>query len=725
MPVSVVTDGITWAELIAQILVNTTELSVLTYLVFFNGWLDMLRKISFFLDNLVIKYIDKFYSYFDKLLNGRIFTPEVIDSVMSRVYVFVTIVVLIKVLMLFMKYVINPEMFEDQKIGAHALVKRVIIGMALLLLMPVFFDKAIDLQGAIISDNIFGKVFLSKSEMKEYDKNKGQLGRILGFNVYQAFWSLDTKQTDSKYVDDYNDAIANYDPSMFGDINTTSGGDYVIDYFPIVSTVILGYVLILIIKYCIDVVVRMFKLFVLELISPFAVVDYMINGDSKEMFKSWLKTTLSAYAMLFMRIFSIWFIAFVVMQMNKPCTDVVDGVCQTSLLYTVGGNNVDYLVRALVCIGLLAFLMDLPKLLSSIFGLDLEQDASVKGLMQKVGGAAKMVGLGAIAAGGAALGGAVGGLKQNISAGKEYAVAKRQNRGKIDSKLSQKGVYDGVMSKANTNLSQKLNAIDNNSNLTDKQKQKQRNQAVKEARQEKNAGIKEARKAYMKENAQSEEVREYKASMRQARLVRATKAFSGAGSVASGALKGIANATPVLRDAMGGYNQGRNSNQQANQNIEALVQDMKNNRGAYKKGLEDNANEVRNAQILNGQNGANTTIPTPEQINTQASIDATNRIQSDNKAEIRAEVTDIDTSRINGQQVDIGAKANGLDTSRIDGQQVNVGAKASQFDTSGVDGQQVEVGAKATGLDTSAINGQQVNVEANIEEHQFDEHQDG
>ena len=63
------------------------------------------------------------------------------------------------------------------------------------------------------------------------------------------------------------------------------------------------------------------------------------------------------------------------LSMNTRCETVVNGVCQDSLLYVVEGGTGDYLLRGLITLGLLAFLMDLPKLFSDIFGLDLEQDA--------------------------------------------------------------------------------------------------------------------------------------------------------------------------------------------------------------------------------------------------------------------------------------------------------------------------------------------------------------
>ena len=442
MPVSVITDIVTWAELIGQLLLTGTELYVLTYLVFGGGWLDMIRLISFWLDKILLKYIDQFYSYFEKILGGQIFAPDVINDVMSRVYIFVSLFAVLKLLMLLMKYLISPELVSDDKVGTSALIKRVITGMCGMLFLPTIFDLALGVQKAVLNDNLFGKVLLSEDGVKEFEKYDTKIGRLLAFNVHQAFWSLDKNRvTDKNIQKKYDQAIKAMDPNVAGDINVKFNGDYAFDYFPIASSVVLVYVLYLVIKYCIDVVVRMFKLFLLQMMGPLAISDYMINGDSKEMFKNWLKTTISVYAMLFVRIFSIWFIAFVAVLMNKNCTTVgADGICEDSLLYISNGNT-DYLLRGIIVLGLLAVLMDLPKFFSDLFGLDLEQDATVKGLMQKVGGAAKGVAMGGLAVGGAAIGGAIGAGKAlggTVSKATGLDRAMAQSREKRNDKIKDK-----------------------------------------------------------------------------------------------------------------------------------------------------------------------------------------------------------------------------------------------------------------------------------------------
>ena len=652
MPVSVITDIITWIEMIAQIGVSTLELGVLNYLVFGGGWLDMIRLISFWLDNMIIKYTDMFYSYFEKILAGQIFAPNVVEGVMEKVYIFVSLFVMLKLMMLFIKYLINPELVSDDKIGTHALVKRVIIGMCGMLLLPFIFSFSVDLQEAVLNDNIFGQILLTKSELRTYEKNKGQIGRVLAFNVYQAFWNLDTTRVTSTSIKkEYNNAIEAKDPGAIGGINEKFGDDYAYDYFPVASTIVLLYVIYLIIKYCIDVVVRMFKLFILQMLGPLAISDYMINGDSKEVFKNWLKTTLSVYAMLFVRIFSIWFIAFINILMTKKCTTVnAEGICTDSLLYIVEGQDPDYLLRGIITLGLLALLMDLPKFLSDILGLDLEQDATVKGLMSKVGGAAKMVGLGAATAGGAMLGGAIGGMKSAISTGKGLAADKLQNKGKFDAKV---GKHD-------SEYQSRLAQIRSDKTLSTLGK---------------NKAMHQARKEWMDKNPDAEETLEYKNANKNSNRKAAAAFSASAAGAARGGLSGLASVIPGLKEAHSGYNQGQGTVDKQQQERSKGYSESEAADGAYRKGIDIAVSELKGDVELNAVARVSDTdtsgIKPPE---IQAAFDAG---QDAAVKEVKLKPTELDMSELGAETVEVGAKATSLDTSGMSTPEVNLSAKVN------------------------------------------------
>jgi len=372
----------------------------------------IIRSISWTLDRLCISFIDKFYNYFTTIINGTLLTDSIIKGVMDRIYLIVGVFIVFRLGILLINYIMNPSEVLDEKLGANALIKRVIIGLILIIFMPNIFGYAFDLQASIFEDRIIENIIMSEDQveaMKKLEKEHG-MGKIIGMTIFKGFFSLSgTGKANPIAKMQYQQATdieKTYDLSAIElvslpgignrGINTNLAGTYIFDYFPILSTIVLGFTLYIMIKYCLDAVVRTFKLAVLQIISPIAIVEYMINKDRNQVFKSWRTATIACYVSLFIRVASVWFVAFITMLVSKP-----EFVIGKSLL-----KENDDLLKAIIVLGLLAFMMEIPKLFSDILGLDLEQDAGVKNVMGKIGGAAKMVGGAAMMAGGAAIGSA-------------------------------------------------------------------------------------------------------------------------------------------------------------------------------------------------------------------------------------------------------------------------------------------------------------------------------
>lgn len=395
------------AQRIISMVISGTELVFIVWLSS-GGIIYVLRAISFWIDCTIVNCIGAIYGYFMTLLKGTMFNKTLVDAVMKNVYIFIGVFIFFRVAMLLIKYIMNPEMIADQKAGANALVKRVIIGMMGIIFVPTIFDYGMKLQSAIIEDQLIQQLFIPSDMIDEVSKQTDDGGKGIGTTILSGFINPSSKAPD-KIKNEYKKALNQKDLSS---ISFNSGGflgvgysSYDYSYFYLISTFVLGYVLYLMLKYCLDIVVRFFKLFLFQLIAPIAMVEYMANGADDGVFKNWKNAVLGSYLMLFTRIMSIWFVLFVMTLLNGNFTNYSNG----SLL----AEN-DYLLKALIMIGLLAFMIDLPKIIGNIFGIDLEQESSAAGLLKSFGGMVKGVGLGAVALGGAAV---AGGFKQMQNAG--------------------------------------------------------------------------------------------------------------------------------------------------------------------------------------------------------------------------------------------------------------------------------------------------------------------
>jgi len=399
------------AGIIADLAVNILSYAGIAALLYAIGGI-LIRTIGWTFDKILINFIGFFYKYFETIINGTLLTDSVVEGMMNRVYLLVGVFVAFRLGMLLINYIINPSEVMDEKVGVNALIKRVIIGMILIIFMPNIFSLAFRIQEAILADQVIERVIMPENDIAKVTayKEKHGMGKIIGMTIFRGFFSLapsaEKKQSVANNFDKATNIDKDYDLSVIdslggggldGGILYKVGDDYAHDYFPIFSTVVLCFVLYMLVQYCLDAVVRSFKLSVLQVIAPICIVEYMINSDRNEVFKSWRKAVIATFTMLFMRVASIWFVAYVTMLMQPGMVE------STSLLQTS-----DNLLKAVIILGLLAFMMDFPKMMSDVFGLDLDQSGSVKGVLGKaIGGATA----------GLAIGGAVAGLGMKAAGG--------------------------------------------------------------------------------------------------------------------------------------------------------------------------------------------------------------------------------------------------------------------------------------------------------------------
>lgn len=425
-------DIIATVQNVVDLVIQATQLLGFTWLLS-GGILFLIRTLSFYIDGLIVSFIGAVYDYFTKLLEGTMFNEAVVDAIMKNVYVFIGVIVFFRVAMLLLKYIVNPELVEDGKIGVNKLVKRVILGMIGIILIPTIFSFSLNIQSAFLKDQVIQKLLIPE-DLLEISKNKmNNAGDFIGTYVWAGFLNPATKAP-KKIENEFKSALRKGDLSSL-DVNDGGflgmGYDvYNYSYFIFLSTFILGYVLYLMIKYCLDLIGRLFKLFLYQLIAPIAMIEYMINGSDDGVFKNWKNAVLGTYFLLFVRVFALWFVIFVMTLMSGDLPN--DTYVTGSLL-----AEDDYLLRALIIIALLGFMMDLPKLLSNIFGIDLEQQGSASGLLDSVKGMFGKVAGAGLAMGGAALGGLAGAAK-GLGGTATSAMAKNgKSFGTLNSKWNQ------------------------------------------------------------------------------------------------------------------------------------------------------------------------------------------------------------------------------------------------------------------------------------------------
>ena len=416
-------DPVQWAFFIIQIAGDLSKLGIFVWLLT-GGWKFVLRTIGFDIDTLLVSFIGRIYEYFMQVLTGTMFNEKVISELLQNVYVFVGVIMFFRLMMLVIKYLINPDLVSDAKAGVNSLVQRVIIGLAGILFIPTLFDFAMQLQAHIMQDNIIQQIVVPKDMLKEVESKVDKGGQYIGTYVLAGFISPG-ENASKKTRTEYENALENGDLSSLSTLRKDGWlvGEYEYDYFFLLSTFCLCYVLYLMVKYTLDVITRFFRMLMYQMLAPIAMIEYMINGSDNGVFKTWKQGVLGTYFMLFVRVLALWFVVFVMVLM------AADNEYSAGTLLATD----DYLLRALIIMALLGFMMDLPKLIGQVFGLDLEQEGNATGMLKQVGGMLKGAAMGGLAVTGAAVGGAIGTGKAALGQtklGKNYNQFKKDNAAK-------------------------------------------------------------------------------------------------------------------------------------------------------------------------------------------------------------------------------------------------------------------------------------------------------
>ena len=142
------------------------------------------------------------------------------------------------------------------------------------------------------------------------------------------------------------------------------------------------------------------------------------NELKEEVMKKWINTTISTYLLIFIRDLTLWPASLMAYYLANGIP--ISGT-ETSLL-----NDTDPLLKALIALAVFAFTKDLPKVLSEIFGYNLQENETISGIMSqgvgivkglalaKVGSsfAKKQMGMNALSSGLGGVSAGLGGLSE-------------------------------------------------------------------------------------------------------------------------------------------------------------------------------------------------------------------------------------------------------------------------------------------------------------------------
>lgn len=388
---------------------------------------DMMRVIFFFLDSIVYSLIPVVYRGIfalydiDKII-GVGNTQNLLNTAKETVYSFLAIFMFFRVAFSLITMLVDPSLIDDKSKGAKKIVLNIFICLGLIVVVPVFFRVAKNIQTRVLEEKIIERAV--GGDIYSNDQNYN-LANELALSTWSVFLQPVVDEGDA--YDAWKGVFESGNPTIWPlpvlatHLNDTTGGilgglatkiagvaailratgtvTYQLGYIWLISGLVGIYVVWTMIKLLIDVAYRSIKFLLLEVISPIAIISYIDPKSSeKGLFSKWLSETLKTYLSLFIRIFIFAMVSVILKQIS------------VSSFFDEG----NILTRLFFILALVAFMKTAPKFIDNLFGTEISKGSDTKFASDLLRG-----GLGAI--GGAAtgaIGGAVVAGRKNLPMGR-------------------------------------------------------------------------------------------------------------------------------------------------------------------------------------------------------------------------------------------------------------------------------------------------------------------
>lgn len=368
----------------------------------------LLIQMFYAIDKIVYGLIESVYTLFFQISNVSILSDTSIAKFTTRIYVIIGIFMLFKVAISLITMVVNPDSLTDSKAGGPALVKKIVIALVLLVAVPNIFTLGYRLQSIIISKNVLANLILGAGEQEQVKDAYENGGEMIASQVFRGFFHPKSG-ANIKTADQCSGEGASADDEECIYVTAKNVGDFSdiiddtdnYDYNFIISTLAGAYIAWMIFMFCFDIAVRSVKLSFLQLIAP---VPILANVDEKKggkIFSNWVSNCVSTFLGLFIRLITIYFIIFVISEIvqNNLIGFYVFDAESEKFVYQSGTEN--FLLSAMVILGLLLFAKEVPKLIEDLFGIKSTGSMSLNPFKHNAFGAAVL---------GGAVGAGLGGL---------------------------------------------------------------------------------------------------------------------------------------------------------------------------------------------------------------------------------------------------------------------------------------------------------------------------
>lgn len=328
-------------------------------------------------------------------------TEGLIGDVYKRIYAFLAIFMMFKLTLSLLTYMVNPDSITDKEKGASKLVSRTITMLALILMLPNLFPLLNEAQNVFLP--VLPKVILGQdSDNSDTVQDNATVLAAAALSAFYSPCSVCDEADKPAVITDIDDMMDTYDEKV--------SGLYKYDFNYIFALVVGVVIVVILLLITVKVGVRLFKMFILEVIAPIPIMSYIDPKSSKDgAFGAWTKQLLSTFLDIFVRLGVVYIVLMLLTELAR------DNLFDASTMPTDPVRKM-YLMVFLI-IALLMFAKDAPNFIKDALGIKHDKDTS--GFLAGVTGGALGAATGAVsgAISGRGIRGAITGATTGLSTG--------------------------------------------------------------------------------------------------------------------------------------------------------------------------------------------------------------------------------------------------------------------------------------------------------------------
>ncbi len=342
------------------------------------------------IDGVVYYLIEIIYGLLMDIAGARPFSDDIFALFAKRVYVLLGLFMLFKISFSLIKYIVNPDEFNDKVKGGKKLVINILVVLILIVVNPMAFDVMRDVQKTLLEEQVLEKIILGSGVNNE-PIEPGAMGNKVKVAVFSSFYRPDDEKCGNSNPGDTEQFVEDCTSYMgenlargysmaykAGSVNdmihkevdgepifmskNRNGDGYAINYLFIVSTIAGLFTAWIFLTFCIDIAIRTVKLGFLQLISPIPIISYVDPASSKNgMFNKWLKDVGKTYGDLFVRLAAVYFAITLI----------------AALMQNTDLGTTNFLARVFIILGILIFANQVPKLIGDLLGIKIDGNFSL------------------------------------------------------------------------------------------------------------------------------------------------------------------------------------------------------------------------------------------------------------------------------------------------------------------------------------------------------------